>query len=186
MFIAVFLYLNSILFNASLLQNVSSHWLWICILFWWIQIMIVSLVRYRHLMHCPEIAMRENLSLYDELQGKDVCGRTSDLNPWNYFILRRMSYGNHQILCNSISSDSELTINIGKLPWENEERRQHRSKEKRGASHFKLQTDFVCTGGEEGDTGFGAQLLETGSICCYIPAGWFVLKCLPGRAWIYL
>lgn len=33
MFIAVFLYLSSILFNASLLQNVSSHWLWICILF---------------------------------------------------------------------------------------------------------------------------------------------------------
>lgn len=182
MFIAVFLYLSSILFNASLLQNVSSHWLWICILFWWIQIMIVSLVRYLHLMHCPEIAMRESLSLYDELQGKDVCGRNSDLNPWSYFILRRMSYGNHQILCNSISSDSELNINIGKLPRENEERRRHRSKEKRDASHFKLQTDFVCVGGEEGDTGFGAQLLETGSICCHIyQPGWFILKCLPGE-----
>lgn len=54
-----------------------------------------------------------------------------------------MSYGNHQILCNSISSDSELNINIGKLPRENEERRRHRSKEKRDASHFKLQT-WLC------------------------------------------
>lgn len=98
-----------------------------------------------------------------------------------------MSYGNHQILCNSISSDSELTINIGKLPRENEERRRHGSKEKRDASHFKLQTDFVCAGGEEGDTGFGAQLLETGSICCHIyQPGWFILRCLPGRAGICL
>lgn len=98
-----------------------------------------------------------------------------------------MSYGNHQILCNSISSDSELNINIGKLPRENEERRRHRSKEKRDASHFKLQTDFVCAGGEEGDTGFGAQLLETGSIRCHIyQPGWFILKCLPGRAGICL
>lgn len=43
--------------------------------------MIFSLVRYLHLMHCPEIAMRKSLSLDAELRGKDFCGHNSDLNP---------------------------------------------------------------------------------------------------------
>lgn len=47
---------------------------------------------------------------------------------------------------------------------------------------LNCRLDFVCAGGEEGDTGFGAQLLETGSICCHIyQPGWFILKCLPGE-----
>lgn len=43
--------------------------------------MIFSLVRYLRLMHYPEIAMCKSLSLYDELHGKDFCGRYSDLIP---------------------------------------------------------------------------------------------------------
>jgi len=78
--------------------------------------MIFSLVRFLHLMHCPEIAMCKSLSLYDErTTWKGFCGHTSDLHPLSHFIMRRMLHGNHQIFCNFISSDMELNITIGKL-----------------------------------------------------------------------
>lgn len=77
--------------------------------------MIFSLVRHLHVMHYPEIAMCKSLSPYEELPGKDFCGHNFDLQPFKYAIVRRMLYGDHQIFCNIISSDMELSINIGKL-----------------------------------------------------------------------
>lgn len=53
-----------------------------------------------------------------------------------------MLYGDHQIFCNIISSDMELSINIGKL-HENMKKEENKSKENRDTSHFKLQIDLV-------------------------------------------
>lgn len=143
--------------------------------------MIFSLVRYLHLMHCPEIAMCKSLSLYDEWTTME---RTSDLDLLSHFIMRRMLYGSHQIFCNFISSDLELNITVGKLWWENKERRKCRRKEDRDTLHFKLQIDFFC---REGENRFWCWVPSKVSACAAIhrPA-WFVLKCLSGRAGIRL
>lgn len=80
--------------------------------------------------------------------------RTSDLHLLSHFVMRRTLYENHQIFCNFISSDLELNITVGKLWWENKERRKCRRKEDRDTLHFKLQIDFFC---REGENRFGAE-----------------------------
>lgn len=92
--------------------------------------------------------------MMNELHGKDFCGHTSDLYPLSHFIMRRMLYGNHQIFCNFISSDMEPNITIGKLWWENKERRKYRRKEDHDTLHLKLQIGFFC---REGENRFGAE-----------------------------
>lgn len=109
-----------------LLCSVPSHWLWTCILIRWLQITIFSFVRYLHLTHCPERAVCKSYSLYEELHGKDFCGRNSDLNPRNTSSWEECCVD----ITTFISSDVGLNINIGILSWENEKSCKHGSNKK--------------------------------------------------------
>lgn len=66
-----------------------------------------------------------------------------------------MLHGDHQIFCNIISSDMELSINIGKL-HETMKKEENKRKENCDTSHFKLQIDLVWG---EGENRFGAELI---------------------------
>lgn len=101
---------------------------------------VFSFVRCLHLMHSPQRALRKSYSPYEELHGKDFCGHNSDLNPWNS--------SPWEECC--VKSPNNLQLCFIWHRSEHQHRRtfmrkwgscQHRSKEQRDSSCFKLQTD---------------------------------------------